>query len=90
MASLLISGGLTTILMILWVAVPTPSVLLTNRAGRLGVISLLAQPAVASLLTELVGWPPLWPCQARLWLPTAIEVQNPNVSIMQRINCHQR
>ena len=62
--------------------------------GRLGVISLLAQPAVASLMTELVGWPPLWPCQARLWLPTAIEIpceiQNPNVSIMQRINCHQR
>ena len=33
MASLLIWGGLTTILMILWVAVPTPSVLLTNRSN---------------------------------------------------------
>ena len=33
MASLLIMGGLTTILMILWVAVPTPSVLLTNMVS---------------------------------------------------------
>ena len=33
MASLLIMSGLTPILMILWVAVPTPSVLLTNMVS---------------------------------------------------------